>query len=79
VTRVVDEVLIWCVVDADSELVFLWYLDSLTVAKSVEICRPLFWVADGFQVCWDLQVSLYLVDQFRVGVGCLEAVCDLTA
>jgi hypothetical protein len=23
VTRVVDEVLIWCVVDADSELVFL--------------------------------------------------------
>jgi hypothetical protein len=57
VIKVVDEVLTWCVVDADPELVFLWYLDSLTVAKFVEICRTLFWVADGFQVCWDLQVS----------------------
>jgi hypothetical protein len=37
VTRVVDELLIWCVVDVDPKLVFLWYLDFLTVAKYLEI------------------------------------------
>jgi hypothetical protein len=41
----------WCRVC----LVFL-ILDSLTVFKFVEICRIL-WVAGGFEIYWDLQVS----------------------
>jgi hypothetical protein len=47
--------------------------DSLTAYKPVVICRIIFWVFDNFQICWDLQVSLYPVGLFRVGVDCLEA------
>jgi hypothetical protein len=69
------EVLTWrcwiwrrrCVVDAVCD----WLLtirDSLTAFKYVEICWTLFRVLVGSQICWDLQVSLYLFGLFHVGV-----------
>jgi hypothetical protein len=65
----------WCCVC--DWLSVIW--DSLTAYKfkSVEICRILFWVSDGFQICWDLQVSLYLIGLFHVGVDRLDANCEL--
>jgi hypothetical protein len=53
----------WCAVDAVCDWLFT-IQDSLTAFKSVEICRTLFWVSDGFQICWDLQVSWYLIGLF---------------
>jgi hypothetical protein len=47
--------------------------DSLTV---FQICRDLqdsSWVADGFQICWDLQVSVFGWPLSR-RCDCLEAV-----
>jgi hypothetical protein len=59
----------WCVVDVVCD----WLLivrDSPTAFKSVKIIWVFFWVYVGFQICWDLQISLYLIGLFHVDVDC---------
>jgi hypothetical protein len=63
----------WCRV----WLVFHDMRFSDRIYKSVEICRILCWISDGFQIWWDLQVSLYPLCLFRNDVDFLEVNCEL--
>jgi hypothetical protein len=54
-----------CVVDACVSG-FLKILNSLTVFQIYWDLQDSFWVYIGVQICWDLQVFVYLVDFYRI-------------
>jgi hypothetical protein len=56
---------------------FIRYLILWPFSNLLRFAGLSFWVTDGFQICWDLQVSLYLIEFDCIGVECLEVVCKL--
>jgi hypothetical protein len=61
-----------CVIEFFIRYLILWPLSNLLRFAGLSL-----WVSDGFQICWDLQVSLYLNEFYCIGVDCLKVVCKL--